>query len=78
MNFEVLLKNQAPSCPDSLLQILRTQLMQYARTPSPRVASDIVNCLDQLLIHPQFKAPPDERCTYRRMRMYWHLVESQG
>jgi len=69
-------KNPAPTCPDSLLQALRSQLMRYARNPSPPVAGIIANCLDSLLAHPQFKIPPEERCTYRQMRIYWRLVES--
>ncbi|MEW6037422.1 MAG: hypothetical protein AB1648_04105 [Pseudomonadota bacterium] len=61
-----------------LVGILRSLLMQYARAPSPSIAGNIANCLDQLLSHPQFDEPPEERCTYLYMRTYWRLVESLG
>lgn len=61
-----------------LIGILRSLLMQYARTPSPSIAGNIANCLDKLLSHPQFDEPPQERCTYLYMRTYWRLVESLG
>lgn len=76
MNVEALPRNLTSSCPDSVLQALRSQLMRYARDPSPSVAGKIANCLDTLLAHPQFKASPEERCTYRQMRVYWRLVGS--
>ncbi|WP_367027310.1 hypothetical protein ABZN20_08020 [Methylococcus sp. ANG] len=63
---------------DVLVGILRSLLMQYARTPSPSIAGNIANCLDRLLSHPQFDEPPQERCTYLYMRTYWRLVESLG
>jgi hypothetical protein len=63
---------------DILVGILRSLLMRYARTPSPSIAGNIANCLDQLLSHPQFDEPPQERCTYLYMRTYWRLVESLG
>ncbi|MGX2038661.1 hypothetical protein ACWJKU_00795 [Methylocaldum sp. MU1018] len=64
--------------PDSLQETLRFLLMRYARSPSPATAGRIAACLDGLLAHPRFKASPDERCTYRRMRSYWRLVENLG
>ncbi|QFY45007.1 hypothetical protein F6R98_07990 [Candidatus Methylospira mobilis] len=64
--------------PDTLLQSLRCYLMSYGREPSPHVAGSIANCLDKLLSHPQFKAPPDERCTFKRMRIYWRLIETHS
>ncbi len=67
----------APS-PDALEETLRFLLMRYARNPSPRIAGHIAACLDALLAHPEFKAAPDDRCTYRRMRSYWRLVERLG
>ncbi|WP_347257754.1 hypothetical protein [Methylocaldum sp.] len=67
----------APS-PDLLEESLRFLLMRYARHPSPSTAGHIAACLDGLLTHPEFKAAPDDRCTYRRMRCYWRLVERLG
>jgi hypothetical protein len=67
----------APS-PDRLQESLRFLLMRYARNPSPSTAGRIAACLDGLLAHPEFKAPPGDRCTYRRMRSYWRLVEHLG
>ncbi|HUL13859.1 MAG TPA: hypothetical protein VLU73_17045 [Methylococcaceae bacterium] len=64
--------------PETLVLTLRAQLLRYARDPSPAVAGNIANCLDKLLAHPQFKGPPEERCTYRQMRTYWRLVETLG
>ncbi|WP_333687529.1 hypothetical protein [Methylococcus capsulatus] len=63
---------------DILIGLLRSLLMQYARTPSPVIAGNIANCLDRLLSHPRFDEPPRERCTYLYMRTYWRLVESLG
>lgn len=70
--------NAASSSPEDLQQALRFLLMRYARNPSPGIAGNIANCVDRLLGNPQFAPPPDERCTYRHMRTYWRLVESQG
>ncbi|QJD29597.1 hypothetical protein [Methylococcus geothermalis] len=77
--------NRLPSTPaepqistDILVGLLRSLLMQYARTPSSSIAGNIANCLDRLLSHPQFDEPPQERCTYLYMRTYWRLVESLG
>ncbi len=63
---------------EDLLQALRFLLVRYARGPSPTVAGKVAGCLDMLLAHPGFRPPPDERCTYRRMRTYWRLVERLG
>jgi len=64
--------------PDLLQESLRFLLMRYARSPSPSTAGRIAACLDGLLAHPEFKAAPGDRCTYRRMRSYWRLVERLG
>ncbi|HYE36722.1 hypothetical protein [Methylocaldum sp.] len=69
--------DHAPS-PDLLQETLRFLLVRYARNPSPSTAGHIACCLDRLLTHPQFKAAPNERCTYRQMRSYWRLVENLG
>lgn len=61
---------------ENLMLKLRTRLLHYARDPSPAAAGNIADCLDTLLAHPQFKGSADERCTYRRMRTYWRLVET--
>jgi hypothetical protein len=78
MNTEYAIHNTATVSPDTLLQTLRAYLMSYGRQPSPSMAGSIANCLDKLLSHPQFKAPPDERCTFRQMRTYWRLIETQS
>lgn len=78
MNVEALPGRPAPSHTDSVLQAMRTQLMRYARAPSPSLAGGIADCLDQLLADPLLKVPPSERCTYLQMRVYWRLVESLG
>jgi hypothetical protein len=70
--------NDSSSSPEDRLQTLRFLLMRYARSPSPGIAGNIANCVDQLLGDPRFTPPPDERCTYRHMRTYWRLVESLG
>jgi hypothetical protein len=70
--------NEESSSPEELLQSLRFLLMRYARSPAPSVAGNVANCLDRLLSHPGFKPPSDERCTYRRMRTYWRLMERLG
>lgn len=78
MGAESLPKKPMLSCPDSVLLAMRAHLMRYARTPSPRLAGSIADCLDQLLADPRFKVPPRERCTFLQMRVYWRLVESLG
>lgn len=64
--------------PETLVLQLRSQLLRYARAPSPAAAGRIANCLDTLLAHPKFKGSAEERCTYRQMRSYWRLVETLG
>lgn len=64
--------------PEALLQTLRSLLMHYAHNRSPLVAGNIANCLSTLLMHPHFKAPASERCTYRQMQAYWRLLETLG
>ena len=64
--------------PEQLQQALRFLLLRYSKSPSPTVAGRIVICLEDLLAHPALKVAPQERCTYRRMRTYWRLVESLG
>lgn len=64
--------------PESVLDTLRFLLRRYGRTPSPAVAGNIADCVDTLLADRNFRVPPEERCTYRRMRTYWRLVESLG
>lgn len=77
MNAESRYTDAAPS-PDLFEETLRFLLMRYARNPSPSTAGQIASCLDGLLAHPEFKPAPDDRCTYRRMRSYWRLVERLG
>lgn len=77
---DVFTRYQTADCqsPEALLQTLRFLLMRYASHRSPLVAGNIANCLNTLLAHPNFKAAPSERCTYRQMRAYWRLVETLG
>lgn len=76
MNAQTLAPTEEAVKPDSLLQPLRFLLMRYARSPSPAIAESIANCVDGLLNDRDFRVPPRERCTYRRMRTYWRLVAS--
>jgi hypothetical protein len=64
--------------PNLLLQPLSFLLRRYGRTPSPQVAGYIAQYVDQLLNNRDFRVPPDERCTYQHMRMYWRLIERLG
>jgi len=78
MSVESLARADAASSPDLLQESLRFLLMRYARNPSSSTAGHIAACLDGLLAHPDLKAGPADRCTYRRMRSYWRLVERLG
>lgn len=57
--------------PALLQQQLKFLLMRYARTPARSVGGEIVTCLENLLMHPDFTASLTERCVYRRMLMEW-------
>ncbi|SMF97785.1 hypothetical protein SAMN02949497_0048 [Methylomagnum ishizawai] len=63
---------------DPSLQPLRFLLMRYARAPSASTAGRIADCVDGLLAGGDGRVPLRERCTYRRMRAYWRLVERLG
>jgi hypothetical protein len=58
-----------------ILRPLHFLLMRYARSPSPLIAKRIADCVSQLLADRNFQISAEERCTYRRMRTYWRLVE---
>ncbi|BBA35728.1 uncharacterized protein sS8_3791 [Methylocaldum marinum] len=78
MNAESRIYAEAAPSPDLYEETLRFLLMRYARNPSPSTAGQIAACLDGLLAHPEFRPAPDDRCTFRRMRSYWRLVERLG
>jgi hypothetical protein len=68
-------QTEAAVSPDLLLQPLRFLLRRYGRTPSPKTAGKIARYVDQLLDDRNFQIPPHERCAYRRMQIYWRLLE---
>lgn len=66
-----------PPCSDvslSLIQdALRFLLIRYAQVPSRPLAAVIMESLEALLAHPEFRPPWAERCAYRRLLMHWRL-----
>lgn len=62
------MENVAPSLIQNALRFL---LIRYAQAPSLSLATVIVESLETLLAHPQFRPPWPERCGYRTLLMHW-------
>ena len=60
------------------LDYLRTELnghlLRYGRSPNPRVAYCVVDCLERLILHPDFHAHIAERCACKQMLSFWRVL----
>jgi hypothetical protein len=59
---------------DCLRTELNGHLLRYGRSPTPRVATGVVDCLERLILHPDFHADIIERCVCKQMLSFWRVL----